>query len=77
MELSYNQLKQLGFTNIYVYPGGIFEWLCLQDIFGTELFKTKGQELNILKFKNKTNNFDKRKNKPKKKNNKKKLYLKI
>ena len=22
----YNQLKQLGFTNIYVYPGGIFEW---------------------------------------------------
>ena len=47
----YNQLKQLGFTNIYVYPGGIFEWLCLQDIFGTELFKTKGQELNILKFK--------------------------
>ena len=47
----YNQLKQLGFTNIYVYPGGIFEWLCLQDIFGTELFKTKGQEINILKFK--------------------------
>ena len=47
----YNQLKQLGFTNIFIYPGGIFEWLCLQDIFGTELFKTKGQELNILKFK--------------------------
>tara|TARA_Y100000389_G_C17013596_1_gene295390 strand:+ start:48 stop:431 length:384 start_codon:yes stop_codon:yes gene_type:complete len=47
----YNQLKQLGFINIYIYPGGLFEWLCLQDIFGTELFKTNGQELNILKFK--------------------------
>ena len=47
----YNQLKQLGFSNMAIYPGGIFEWLCLQDIFGMELFKTYGSEMNILKFK--------------------------
>ena len=28
----YEQLLKLGFKNIYIYPGGMFEWLCLQDI---------------------------------------------
>ena len=28
----YEQLVNLGFTNVYLYPGGLFEWLCLQDI---------------------------------------------
>ena len=47
----YNQLLGLGFTNIYVYTGGMFEWLCLQDIYGLDLFPTTKKELDILKYK--------------------------
>lgn len=47
----YNSLIGLGFTNVFVYPGGLFEWLCLQDIYGCENFETTSQELDILKFK--------------------------
>jgi hypothetical protein len=36
----YNQLKSLGFSTVLVYPGGVFEWLMLQDIYGSELFPT-------------------------------------
>ena len=36
----YNQLKGLGFSTVLVYPGGVFEWLMLQDIYGSELFPT-------------------------------------
>lgn len=46
----YNQLTSLGFTNIYIYPGGLFEWLCLQDIYGYDLFPTIKRELDILKY---------------------------
>ena len=46
------QLISLGFLNIYVYPGGIFEWLLLQDIYGTELFPTIGECKDLLKYKN-------------------------
>ena len=34
----YAQLKKLGFNNIYIYLGGLFEWLLLQDIYGNESF---------------------------------------
>lgn len=47
----YAQLLSLGFTNIYIYPGGLFEWLCLQDIYGYDKFPTSGKLLDILKFK--------------------------
>jgi len=47
----YEQLSKLGFINIYLYPGGIFEWLCLQDIYSDELFPTTKKELDILKYK--------------------------
>ena len=47
----YNQLISLGFTNVYVYPGGLFEWLLLQDVYGDDAFKTTSKELDILKFK--------------------------
>lgn len=49
----YNQLISLGFTNVYVYPGGLFEYLLLQDIYGDDIFKTTSKELDILKFKGK------------------------
>lgn len=54
----YEQLIKLGFTNVYVYSGGMFEWLCLQDIYGDELFPTTKKELDILKYKS-TSNFSK------------------
>ena len=47
----YQQLKNLGAALIYVYGGGMFEWLMLQDIYGNELFPTLGKELDILKYK--------------------------
>lgn len=46
----YEQLIGLGFSSVYVYTGGMFEWLLLQDIYGKEEFPTKGDELDILKF---------------------------
>jgi ankyrin repeat protein len=47
----YNQLQSLGFYNVYVYIGGLFEWLMLQDIYGEKEFPTSKKELDILKFK--------------------------
>jgi len=47
----YQQLQSLGFYNIYLYVGGLFEWLMLQDIYGEKEFPTSKKELDILKFK--------------------------
>lgn len=47
----YQQLKSLGFTHVYMYIGGLFEWLLLQDIYGEKEFPTTSKELNILKYK--------------------------
>jgi hypothetical protein len=47
----YEKLLSLGFNNIFVYAGGIFEWLCLQDIYGENEFPTTSKELDILKYK--------------------------
>lgn len=62
----YDQLVGLGFINVFIYPGGLFEWLLLQDIYGYNNFPTTSQERDILKFKGKsvfnnyylTNNID-------------------
>ena len=50
----YNQLINLGFTNVYIYPGGLFEWLLLQDVYGKDSFPTNIIEIDILKFKGKS-----------------------
>ena len=47
----YNQLTSLGFHNVYIYTGGLFEWLMLQDIYSEKEFPTTKKELDILKFK--------------------------
>jgi hypothetical protein len=47
----YNQLCSLGFYNVYIYMGGLFEWLMLQDIYGVSEFPTTKKELDILKYK--------------------------
>ena len=48
--LKYTQISKLGGA-VYVYIGGLFEWLLLQDIYGKEMFKTTSNILDILKFK--------------------------
>jgi rhodanese-related sulfurtransferase len=47
----YQQLMQLGFSNVYLYMGGLFEWLLLQDIYGQTDFPTTCVQLDILKYK--------------------------
>ena len=54
VEKKYLKLMELGFTNIYIYAGGLFEWLCLQDIYGSSSFPTTKKELDILKYKQKS-----------------------
>ena len=51
IQKKYQQLLTLGFCNIFVYTGGLFEWLMLQDIYGKELFQTTKMELDLLKYK--------------------------
>ena len=48
--IKYEQLIGLGFTNIFVYSGGLFEWLLLQDVYGNDEFKTTSNELDLLQF---------------------------
>ena len=51
----YNQLKKLGFTNVTIYFGGLFEWSLLQDIYGNTNFQTDGtikDPLQISQYKN-------------------------
>jgi len=49
--IKYQQLISLGFMNIYIYCGGLFEWVLLQDIYGEEEFPTTKKELDIIKYK--------------------------
>ena len=46
----FKQLKNLGFKNIKIYMGGLFEWLLLQDIYGNDKFQTTTKEIDILKY---------------------------
>lgn len=45
------QLRKLGFHNTFIYTGGLFEWLMLQDIYGNAEFPTTSNDLDILKYK--------------------------
>lgn len=47
----YKQLKKFGIKNIYLYCGGLFEWLLLQEIYGDDNFPTTTKVLDVLKFK--------------------------
>lgn len=44
------QIRKLGFTHVYVYLGGLFEWLLLQDVYGEDAFPTTGKCVDILKY---------------------------
>lgn len=45
------QLTNLGFKRVYIYAGGLFEWLLLQDIYGADEFPTTTKVIDILMFK--------------------------
>ena len=47
----YDQLTNLGFQTVYLYVGGLFEWLTLQDIYGKDEFPTTTYTLDLLKYK--------------------------
>jgi rhodanese-related sulfurtransferase len=49
----YNQLKKLGFTNVYIYFGGLFEWLLLQIVYKEFNFPIDGtfHEKDLLLYK--------------------------
>jgi len=47
----YNQLKKLGFKNVHIYFGGMYEWLLLQEVFGVINFQTDGIIKNIVDYK--------------------------
>ena len=51
VEDKYDQLIKCGFYNVFIYPGGLFEWLLLQDIYGADEFITTSNTLNILNYK--------------------------
>jgi rhodanese-related sulfurtransferase len=44
------QLQSLGFGEVYMYVGGLFEWLLLQDIYGDSEFPTTSKAIDILKY---------------------------
>jgi rhodanese-related sulfurtransferase len=49
----YNQLKKLGFVNVYIYFGGLFEWLLLHIVYKEFNFPIEGHfnEGELLKYK--------------------------
>lgn len=46
------QLASLGFKTIHIYLGGMFEWLLLQDVYGSKEFPTekKGDIMDFIPF---------------------------
>lgn len=50
----YKQILDLGHNNVYVYIGGLFEWLLLNDIYGNELFPVTNKTNDFLIYRPKT-----------------------
>ena len=53
VENKHKQFSDLGFET-YIYAGGMFEWLLLQDIYSNNEFPTSSKMLDILKYKPKS-----------------------
>ena len=51
IQRKYHYLLKCGFSSVYLYVGGLFEWLCLADIYGDDLFPVTNKELDILRYK--------------------------
>lgn len=46
----YKQFISLGIADVFIYSGGLFEWLLLQDIYGEKSFPTTKKTLDLLKY---------------------------
>ena len=49
----YDQLHNLGLTDIYIYNGGLFEWLLLNELYGDDEFPIEhigNERVDILKY---------------------------
>jgi hypothetical protein len=51
VEHKHSQLLRLGIGDVYIYSGGLFEWMLLQDIYGHAEFPTTKTVVDILQFK--------------------------
>jgi len=49
-EKKHKQLVSLGLRDILIYSGGLFEWLLLQDIYGSGEFRTTSKCGDLLAF---------------------------
>jgi hypothetical protein len=48
------QLLKLGFRNVWFYPGGLFEWILLRDVYGTRQFPTTADAKDLIKYRPKS-----------------------
>lgn len=49
-EKKYYQITGLGFNQVAIYTGGLFDWLLLQEIYGSDEFPTIGICKDLLKY---------------------------
>ena len=50
-EAKQTQLRSLGIVDVYIYVGGLFEWLLLQDAYGADEFPiTSSASVDALKY---------------------------
>ena len=51
----YDQLVKLGIKDVYIYYGGLFEWLLLNELYGNEEFPvTNNSNIDLLKYRPKS-----------------------
>lgn len=50
IQKKYKQIFGLGFSEIYIYYGGLFEWLLLQDIYGFQEFQNNKEGSRYIKI---------------------------
>jgi hypothetical protein len=50
------QMINLGFKNVFLYYGGLFEWLLLQEIYGYHEFPTTiyNKNIDLIKYRSKS-----------------------
>ena len=51
----YDQLVKLGIKDVYIYYGGLFEWLLLNELYGNEEFPvTNNSNIDLLQYRPKS-----------------------
>ena len=47
VNIKYDQLYKLGFRELFIYSGGLFEWLLLNEIYGSKEIPINSENNNI------------------------------